>query len=69
MKKMMMIAGMAGLAAVGGCRSTEPSQAYANPVQGCAEKPTEAERDACMQNIVADVRLSVKREAERKPPR
>ena len=69
MKLIMMMAGMAALAAVSGCQTSEPSAAYANPVDACAQKPTDAERDACMKNVVADVRLSVKREADRKPPR
>lgn len=69
MKKIMLLAGAAMLVSVSGCQTSEPAAAYANPVDACAKKATEAERDACMRNIVADVRASVKREAERKPQR
>jgi hypothetical protein len=69
MKQILFLAGVALMATVGGCQTSEPSNAYANPVEACAQKPTEAERDACMKNVVADVRMSVKREASRKPPR
>jgi len=69
MKTIMMLAAAGLLAATGACRTSEPSAAYANPVDACAGKATEVERDECMQNIVADVRLSVKRESERKPQR
>jgi hypothetical protein len=69
MKKLIKMTAMVVLVAASACRTSEPPQAYANPVDACAGKPTEAERDACMKNVVADVALSVKREAERKPPR
>ncbi|MBK8198717.1 MAG: hypothetical protein IPK75_10120 [Acidobacteria bacterium] len=69
MKKMMMIAAVALMAATGACRTSEPVAAYANPVEACEGKATKEAQDECMQNIVADVRASVKREAERKPPR
>lgn len=69
MKRMMLIAAIGALAATGACRTSAPPPAYANPVEACAGEESQAERDACMKNIVADVALSVKREAERKPPR
>ncbi|MFN7164904.1 MAG: hypothetical protein ACK4P2_08825 [Hyphomonas sp.] len=69
MKTMMMIAAAGLMAAAGGCRSSAPPPAYANPIDACAGEATLAERDECMKNIVADVALSVKREAERKPQR
>ncbi len=69
MKTLMLIAAIGALAATGACRSSAPPAAYANPVEACAGEATEAERDACMKNVVADVALSVKREAQRKPPR
>lgn len=68
MKTLMMIAAVGLLAATGACQSSEPVSAYANPVEACEGKATKEARDECMQNIVADVRASVKRESERKPP-
>lgn len=69
MKTVMIIAAAGLLSLAGGCRTSAPPPAYANPVDACAGEPTQAERDACMKNVVADVALSVKREADRKPPR
>ena len=69
MKTLLTIAAVGLLAATGACRSSAPPPVYANPVDACAGEATEAERDACMKNVVADVALSVKREAQRKPPR
>jgi hypothetical protein len=69
MKAVLMIAAAAALAATGACRSSAAPSSYANPVEACESKPTAEQRDACMQDIVADVALSVKRESERKPPR
>jgi hypothetical protein len=69
MTRILTLAAFAGLAALGACRSSEPPAAYANPVEACEHKATVAERDECMKNVVADVAISVKREAERKPPR
>ncbi len=69
MKTIMTIAAIGLLCAAGACRSSAPPPAYANPVDACAGEATEAERDACMKDVVADVALSVKREAQRKPPR
>ena len=68
MKPMMMLAALGLLATAGGCQTTEPAAAYANPVDACAGKATEEERDACMKNVVADVAASVKRESQRRPP-
>jgi hypothetical protein len=69
MKNKLFLTAIALLAATSACRSSAPAESYANPVEACAGKATEADRDACMKNVVADVALSVKREAERKPPR
>jgi hypothetical protein len=69
MKTMMMLAAIGLLSAAGGCRTSAPPAAYANPVDACAGEATQAERDACMKNVVADVAMSVKRESQRKPPR
>ena len=69
MKTMMMLAAIGLAASAGACRSSAPPPAYANPVEACAGEDTQAERDACMKDVVADVALSVKREAQRKPPR
>lgn len=69
MKTMIMLAAAGLLSVAGGCRTSAPPPAYANPVDACAGEATQAERDACMKNVVADVALSVKREADRKPQR
>ena len=70
MNTKLKLAAVCLLVAMGACRSNSAAPAsYANPVDACAGKANEAERDECMKNVVADVRLSVKREAERKPPR
>lgn len=68
MKMRWMLAGVAVIATAA-CASSEPAAYYANPVDACANEDTQAERDACMKNVVADVALSVKREKERKPQR
>jgi hypothetical protein len=69
MKAILMIAAVAALATTGACRASAPPASYANPVEACENKPTAEQRDQCMQEVVADVALSVKRESERKPPR
>jgi len=69
MKTLMMFAAVAVLTATGACATGNAPSSYANPVDACANKATEAERDECMKNVVADVALSVKRESKRKPPR
>ncbi len=63
--RMMLAAGAAALVAAA-CASSEPSPYYANPVEACAGEPTQEARDQCMKNVVADVRLTVKREKDRK---
>lgn len=68
MKRIMMVAAAAGLLTLVGCTTAVPTEAYANPVDACAGKPTEEEREACMKNVVADVATSVKRESQRRPP-
>jgi hypothetical protein len=69
MKRLISMAALAALAMTAACRTNEAPSAYANPVDECKNKPTQEARDECMQNVVADVALSVKRESERKPPR
>jgi hypothetical protein len=69
---MKMLMGMAAVALTGmvaGCATSEPAPLYANPVEACEGKPTKAEQDECMKNVVADVAAAVKRESQRKPPR
>ncbi|PKP80557.1 MAG: hypothetical protein CVT79_14830 [Alphaproteobacteria bacterium HGW-Alphaproteobacteria-18] len=57
----------AGLLSVaGGCQSSAPSNAYANPLDACASIQDEEDRARCVQNIVADVALTTKREQGRK---
>lgn len=65
--KALMFVGAAGiLAAVGGCQSNAAPNAYANPLDACASIQDEEDRSECVQNIVADVALSTKREQQRK---
>ncbi|ABI75821.1 putative lipoprotein [Hyphomonas neptunium ATCC 15444] len=67
MKTLMFMTAMGLLAAVGGCASGTPSNAYANPVDECASIEDEGDRATCIQNVVADVALSTKRNGERRP--
>jgi hypothetical protein len=69
MKKILVLSALALLSAAAACRTSTPEAQYANPIEACENKPTAEERDECMQNVVADVAASVKREAQRKPPR
>ncbi|HAY05376.1 MAG TPA: hypothetical protein PKV67_02930 [Hyphomonas sp.] len=66
MKMRLMLAAGAAAIVAAACASSEPAGQYANPVDACANEPTQEERDQCMKNVVADVALSVKRESERK---
>lgn len=65
--KALMFVGAAGiLAAVGGCQSSAAPNAYANPLDACASIQDEEDRAKCVQNVVADVAMSTKREQQRK---
>lgn len=64
MKTLMIMTAMGLLAAAGGCASSTPSNAYANPVDACASIEDEENRATCIQNVVADVALSTKRKAQ-----
>lgn len=66
MKPRLMLAAAAALAVTAACQTSEPAAYYANPVDACAGEKTQEARDECMQNVVADVALSVKREKERR---
>lgn len=68
MKRLMLIAAVGAFAMTAACKSAEAPASYANPVDACAGEETEAERDRCMKNVVADVAASVKRESQRKGP-
>ncbi len=67
MKTFMLIAAMGMLSVAGGCVSSAPSNAYANPVDACASIEDEENRATCIQNVVADVAISTKRDKERRP--
>jgi len=69
MKRMMGVVATALAGVLASCATGEPATQYANPVEACEARPTIAERDACMKNVVADVAAAVKRENKRKPPR
>lgn len=69
MKRVMGVAAAALAGMLAACATSEPSAQYANPVEACEARPTIAERDACMKNVVADVAAAVKRESKRKAPR
>ncbi|MGA1342713.1 MAG: hypothetical protein ACO33A_06645 [Hyphomonas sp.] len=69
MKKVMGVAAVALAGMLAACATSAPATQYANPVEACEARPTIAERDACMKNVVADVATAVKRESKRKPPR
>ncbi|MFN4185339.1 MAG: hypothetical protein ACK4M6_11170 [Hyphomonas sp.] len=66
MKTLMFMTAMGMLAVAGGCQSSAPSNAYANPLDACASIQDEEDRTRCVQNVVADVALSTKREQSRK---
>lgn len=66
MKTLMMMAAAGMLTIAGGCQSSEPSAAYANPMDACAAIEDEEDRARCLRNIVADVASSTKREQERR---
>lgn len=67
MKTFMLMTAMGLLAAAGGCASSAPSNAYANPVDACASIQDTEARANCIQNVVADVAITTKREKARKP--
>lgn len=67
MKTFMLIAAMGMLSVAGGCASSTPSNAYANPVDACASIEDEENRATCIQNVVADVALSTKRDKASRP--
>lgn len=66
MKTLMMMAAAGMLIVVGGCQSSEPASAYANPVDACAAIEDEEDRARCLRNMVADVAATSKRESERR---
>lgn len=66
MKKIMFATAVGILSGVAGCQSSAPSTAYANPLDACASIEDEDARARCVQNVVADVALSTKREKDRK---
>ena len=66
MKTLMFVTAVGLLAVTGGCQSTAESNAYANPLDACASIEDAEDRDRCVKNVVADVAMSTKREAERK---
>jgi hypothetical protein len=65
-KRMGLLGAAVLIVVAGGCRSSEPVTAYANPVDACAAIADPEDRERCMKNIVADVAASAKREAERR---
>lgn len=67
MKTLMFVTAVGILSASAGCASSSPSASYANPIDACASIADDAERARCMQNVVADVAISTKREKARKP--
>jgi len=68
--KTLILTGTAGLLMMaGGCRSSEPVAAYANPVDACAAIVDLESRERCLQNVVADVVVVIKREQERRKGR
>jgi uncharacterized lipoprotein YmbA len=69
MKSGLKAGAVAALVMMAACQSSPPQGYYANPVDACKNEETQEKRDECMQNVVADVAISVKRESERKPPR
>jgi len=66
MKTLMFVTAVGLLAVAGGCQSTGEPNAYANPLDACASLEDAEDRDRCVKNVVADVAMSTKREAERK---
>ncbi len=69
MKIVVMVAAIAALGAMAGCRSSAPAKAYANPVEACEQMADAAKRKECMEDIVADVSAAAKREKEMKKRR
>ncbi|AXE63502.1 putative lipoprotein [Hyphomonas polymorpha PS728] len=66
MKTIMFVTAVGILSGVAGCASGAPSNAYANPLDACASIQDDEDRARCMQNMVADVALTTKREKDRK---
>ncbi|MGE6696094.1 hypothetical protein ACQKH5_00250 [Hyphomonas sp. NPDC076900] len=66
MKTIMFVTAVGILSGVAGCASSAPSNAYANPLDACASIQDDEDRARCMQNMVADVALTTKREKDRK---
>lgn len=66
MKAIMFVTAVGILSGVAGCQSSAPQNAYANPLDACASIQDEDDRARCVQNVVADVALSTKREKGRK---
>jgi hypothetical protein len=66
MKTIMFVTAVGILSGVAGCQSSAPAGAYANPLDACASIEDEEDRSRCVQNVVADVALTTKREKDRK---
>lgn len=66
MKTIVFVTAVGILSGVAGCASSAPSNAYANPLDACASIEDEEDRSRCVQNVVADVALTTKREKDRK---
>lgn len=66
MKTLMMIMAVGIVSTVAACQTSEPSNAYANPIDACASIQDAGDRAECMQNVVADVALTSKREKDRR---
>lgn len=66
MKTIVMMTAVGLMSVAAGCQSSAPSNAYANPLDACASIADEEDRARCVQNMVADVALSTKREQTRK---
>ncbi len=66
MKALMFVSAVGILSGVAGCQSNTSSNNYANPLDECASIQDEEDRARCVQNVVADVALSTKREKDRK---
>lgn len=68
MKAILLMTAMGLMSVAGGCQSSAPSNAYANPVDACASIQDEEKRATCIQNVVADVALTAKRNAKERRP-
>lgn len=66
MKALILITAVGIMSAAGGCQNTAETNAYANPLDACASIEDDEDRTRCVQNVVADVAMSTKREKDRK---